>query len=102
MNTEAFDHTGFWTKARRMAGRVPFVKDAAAMYFAMLDPKTPLAAKTAIAGALVYFIVPFDAIPDLMGPMGFADDAAAVSGALAFVGANVTKTHYEEAEKMFE
>lgn len=92
---------GFWRKARKFAGRLPFVKDAAAMYFAMTDTKTPLWAKSVIAGALGYFVAPVDAIPDVLVVVGYTDDAAIIAGTLALVGSIVTDEHRVEAEDLF-
>jgi len=41
----------------------------------MLDKRVPLKAKAKVAVVLVYFISPFDFIPEaLLGPIGFSDD----------------------------
>jgi uncharacterized membrane protein YkvA (DUF1232 family) len=49
-----------------------------------------------IFGALVYFIAPIDAIPDLTPLVGFTDDLGALAAALAmvsiYVDNNVEKT----------
>lgn len=44
----------FLKNAKRFIGIVPFTKNAVAMYFCMLDPKTPAYAKAIIASALTY------------------------------------------------
>ncbi len=90
---------GFLAKAKKYAGKIPFIPDAVAMYYCMLDPETPLWAKSTIAAALVYFIVPFDAIPDVLGPIGFTDDAAVIATALATVERFVTDEHRGRAKK---
>ncbi|MFO8099008.1 MAG: DUF1232 domain-containing protein [Salinibacter sp.] len=38
-----------------------------------------------IAGALLYFVAPLDAIPDALGAIGFVDDAAVISTAVQSV-----------------
>lgn len=35
----------FWTKTKKFAGKIPFTKDAIAMYYCAVDAKTPLWAK---------------------------------------------------------
>ena len=92
-----FDHDGFWRKVRRFARRLPFALDIVAAYFAMLDPRTPLLAKATIAAALAYFVMPADAIPDLV-PLGFTDDGAVISIALATVSAHIRPEHFRRAE----
>jgi uncharacterized membrane protein YkvA (DUF1232 family) len=53
-------------------------------YFLLQSPDVPKKDKAIIIGALGYFIMPLDLIPDLM-PMGFADDLGALALALANV-----------------
>ena len=55
----AFDASSFWTKLRRLTGKVPFLRDALSLYYAMLDTQTPLWVKAEIAAALAYFVMPF-------------------------------------------
>jgi len=86
---------GFWAKLRKHAGKVPFVRDAIASYYCMLDAATPLWVKGILAGALVYFISPVDAIPDVIPVLGFTDDATVLTGAIAAVGAHLKPEHYK-------
>lgn len=93
------ESTNFLSNARRFAAAIPFVVDLVAMYFAMLDDETPLWAKAQIAGAIGYFVMPLDAIPDFMPPfpIGYADDAAVAGACIAIVGAHVTAKHRRQA-----
>lgn len=95
------DPEGFWRKARKLAGRLPFMKQAAAMYIAMLDAKTPLWAKTLIASGIAYLFSPLDAIPDVLIAVGWSDDAAVIAGTLALVDSTITDAHRAEAEALF-
>ncbi|NJP08984.1 MAG: DUF1232 domain-containing protein [Leptolyngbyaceae cyanobacterium RU_5_1] len=88
----------FLKNAKQFAGRVPFVRDAVALYFCMLDEQTPPWAKAAIAAALTYFLAPLDAIPDLMAGIGFADDAGIVATAFSTVLAFIADQHRKQAE----
>ncbi len=94
---EEYVKRGFWTKVKQTAAKVPFVPDAVAMYYTMLDPKTPLAAKLTIVSALAYFIFPLDAIPDALPVAGFMDDAAVIMAALAAVSPYITDEHRQKA-----
>lgn len=94
-----FDHDGFWAKVRRLAGSLPMVRDVAAAYFAMVDDDTPVWAKVVLAGALAYFVLPVDAIPDVLFPVGYTDDAGVVAGAIAAASTYVLPRHYEEADR---
>ena len=63
---------GFWNKVRRTLGHVPFVEEAVAAYYCAMDPQTPLQVKAILIGALAYFVVPTDMIPDFIAWFGFA------------------------------
>jgi uncharacterized membrane protein YkvA (DUF1232 family) len=95
------DPSELFTKVRSFVARVPFVPDVVAMYFAMIDDDTPTWAKAQIAGALAYFLVPLDVIPDFMVPVpvGYSDDGAVVAACLAIVTRHVTAKHRVQARK---
>lgn len=88
---------GFWPKMRRTAARIPFAGQALAAWYATQDPKTPLAAKGLILGALAYFVMPVDAIPDIFAGIGFTDDAAVIAAVLATLGAHLKPRHHDQA-----
>jgi uncharacterized membrane protein YkvA (DUF1232 family) len=44
-----------------------------------------------LIGALVYFLMPFDAIPDFIPGIGYLDDAAVIAMALTAVKAEIEK-----------
>lgn len=88
---------GFWPKMRRTAARIPFAGQAMAAWYAAQDPKTPLAAKGLILGALAYFVMPVDAIPDVFVGIGFTDDAAVIAAVLATLGAHLKPRHHDQA-----
>src|SRR5688572_19311833 len=76
----------FWKKMRDVAGRVPFARQAAALYFMMRDPKVNLGVKATGVLALLYFISPVDLIPDFVPFSGFLDDAGVITAALTILG----------------
>ncbi len=69
-------------KVRATLGRVPFTEHALAAYYAATDPSTPGHVKAVLIGALAYFIVLTDMIPDFIAGLGFTDDAAVLLAAL--------------------
>lgn len=89
----------FAAKARQFLGRLPMAREVVAMYFCMLDPKTPIWVKGTVAGALAYFILPLDAIPDLLPLFGLSDDAAILTAALTAIAAYITDDHYRRADE---
>jgi uncharacterized membrane protein YkvA (DUF1232 family) len=89
---------GFWPKIRRTAAKIPFAGQVISVWFAARDPETPMAAKGIMLGALAYFVLPFDAIPDIFAGIGFTDDAAVIAALLATLGANIKRRHRDQAD----
>ncbi|QSF46892.1 YkvA family protein [Paenibacillus tianjinensis] len=92
----------FWRKTKKFAGKIPFTKDAVAMYYCALDAKTPLWAKGIAFGALAYFISPLDTIPDALLGLGFTDDAAIIAAAVRAIAGQVTDEHRQKSEEFFD
>lgn len=44
------------------------------LYYLMVDGKVPFKTKSIIMGALGYFILPFDLVPDIIPVVGFGED----------------------------
>ncbi len=44
------------------------------LYYLMVDGKVPIKTKSIIMGALGYFILPFDLVPDVIPVVGFGED----------------------------
>lgn len=89
----------FWRTAKRAARHVPFMDEVVAAYYCALDQKTPLRAKGILFGALAYFVLPADTIPDVIFGLGFTDDIAVLTAAIAAVKAHVTPAHRAAARK---
>ena len=83
----------FWRTAKRAARHVPFMEDVVAAYYCALDRQTPLRAKGILLGALGYFILPADTIPDVIFGFGFTDDVAVLTAALAAIRAHLKPAH---------
>ena len=88
-----YNEIKFWGKVTRWGRRAGrgMMLEVFAMWYAMQDPSTPLWARAVIAGALGYFIMPLDALPDPI----FIDDAAVVAQALVIVRLYVHETHFD-------
>jgi len=89
----------FWRKIGTVAGRVPFITEVVAAYYAMRDKHTPWRHKAILAGAIAYFILPVDAIPDFILPMGYADDAAAIAAAIGAASLSIHEEHRQQARR---
>jgi len=93
---------GFVSKAKRYLRFLPMATEVVAMYFCMLDAKTPLWVKTTVAAALAYFILPTDAIPDFIPVVGLGDDVGVLTAALTAISTHVTLEHRERAQQWIE
>ncbi|HEX2352530.1 MAG TPA: YkvA family protein [Xanthobacteraceae bacterium] len=87
----------FWHKARRVVAGLPFAEDLLAAYYCAFDHATPMPVKASLVGALAYFVLPFDAMPDVFPLLGFTDDAAVLLTALRMVGAHMRPEHRDAA-----
>lgn len=88
----------FWRKMLRVSARVPFADDLLAAYYCAFDRATPLKVKATLVGAIAYFILPTDAIPDVMPALGFTDDAAVLFAAIKIVSSHIRPEHREAAK----
>jgi uncharacterized membrane protein YkvA (DUF1232 family) len=89
----------FWAKARRLAGRVPFVLDLAAAWHCATDRETPHHVRAVLMGALAYFVVPVDVVPDLVAGVGLVDDATVLATAISSVAKHILPHHIDRAER---
>jgi uncharacterized membrane protein YkvA (DUF1232 family) len=99
-----YDDRSFWEKIRRFAikaGR-PVVENALVLYFCLKDADTPGRAKVVVIGALGYFILPIDAVPDLIPVAGFTDDLAVLLIATTTVVAHIKPAHRQRARELLD
>jgi uncharacterized membrane protein YkvA (DUF1232 family) len=87
----------FWRKLKRVAAKIPFAEDLLAAYYCAFDRQTPRHVQAALVGALAYFILPFDFVPDFLPVLGFTDDAAVLATALRLVATHIREEHREAA-----
>lgn len=71
-------------------------------YYTLQDGNVPLKQKMKIVGALGYFILPLDLLPDAIPVAGFTDDLAALLYALWSVWGSVTPEIKEKARQKVE
>ena len=93
---------GFWRKLLRHADKVPFAEDAIALYYCALDKQTPMMVRATLLAALAYFIMPADALPDILPLIGFSDDASVLAAAFMAVRSHVTERHRAAASGAME
>ena len=87
----------FWRKLKRVAAHIPFAEELLAAYYCAFDRDTPLPVKATLVGALAYFILPVDAIPDVLPVIGFTDDAAVLATAIKLVASHIRPAHRKAA-----
>ena len=96
---EARVRRGFWSKVKRVAAKLPFAEDLLSAYYCAFDRTTPIQVKAALLGALAYFVLPVDLIPDILPVLGYADDAAVLATALRLVASHIRPEHREAARQ---
>jgi uncharacterized membrane protein YkvA (DUF1232 family) len=87
----------FWRKLKRVVAHVPFAEDLLAAYYCAFDKRTPRHVQASLLGAIAYFVLPFDFVPDVMPLLGFTDDAAVLATAIRLVAGHITPDHREAA-----
>lgn len=87
-----YSESGFWNKVKKVAlkagAKVIYV--ALILYYELADPNVSPKEKAIIIGALGYFILPLDLIPDAIPVLGFSDDLAALVAAYGYVKGPLT------------
>ena len=89
----------FWSKAKRVAAQLPFAEDLLTAYYCAFDRDTPREVQAALIGALAYFVLPIDLIPDVLPVIGYTDDAAVLAAAIRLVVKHIRPEHREAARR---
>src|SRR6204780_1945684 len=87
----------FWIKLKRVVAQLPFAEDLLSAYYCAFDRETPRHVQAALLGAIAYFILPFDFIPDMLPVLVFTDAAAVPATAIRLVAGHITPGHREAA-----
>jgi len=76
-----FDEKEFWDKMKRFGRKagIKVVYAALLLYYVLKSPATSAKDRAKILGALGYFILPIDVIPDFIPIAGYTDDLAALT-----------------------
>ena len=86
-------------RVARLAGR-ELVEKALWLFFAARRPETPRWARATVYGALAYFVVPLDAIPDLAPIAGYTDDLGVLAFAVATIAAYIDEGVRERTRRV--
>lgn len=89
---EHYSEKGFWNKVKSVArrGGDKVLYYAYMLYYVMLSKEVPIKKKAVICGALGYFILPSDMIPDFIVGLGFTDDLAVLTLAYKAIESSIT------------
>ena len=90
----------FWRKLKHEAASIPLLEDVLTAYYCAFDRSTPFYVKAVLVGAIVYFVVPDDLIPDSLSLIGLADDAAVLTLAFKAMSSHIKPEHREAARLM--
>lgn len=90
----------FWPTLRKAFRQIPFSRDLVASFYCATDRETPLRVRGILLAALGYFVLPLDAVPDMFAVIGFTDDIAVLTTAIALVSRHIKDSHYMAADRM--
>ena len=96
-----YSESGLWKKVKSVAKKagVKTIYMVLLLHYVLKSPDVPLEDKAKIYGALGYFILPIDLIPDFISVVGYSDDVAALTFALHAVWKNITPEIKERAQR---
>lgn len=102
---DKFNLDAFWGKLKSLVSSLgkEGVYQLLVLFYTMQRSDIPAKTKAIILGALGYFILPVDAIPDFVPVLGYSDDLAIVAICVTYVRSWTTAAEEEKAkEKMRE
>ena len=91
------DEPRLWRKLLRVAARISFADQLVAAWYCAMDTATPQHVRGVLLAALAYFVLPVDAIPDIVAGIGFTDDAAVIAAVVGALARHITPEHRDRA-----
>ena len=97
---EHFKESDFWTKLTRVAksAGIKLVYSALLLYYVLRDENVPSTSKWIIYGALGYFILPTDIIPDFIPILGYLDDLSVLLFAIGEITNHISPEVMESSK----
>lgn len=101
---EYYSESNLWQKIRNAAQKAgaKIIYAALLLYYVLEDENISWADKAKIYGALGYFILPTDLIPDMIPMLGYTDDLTALLWALKAVRENITPEVKQKARNKLQ
>lgn len=86
---EEYLESKLWVKLEKFGKKLSFARDVVALYQYLIDRDVSWHRKSIVVGALIYFVSPIDAIPDLAPLVGYLDDLGVITAVLKFLGSEL-------------
>lgn len=83
-------------KLAKVSRRLSLVTDVLTLFRFMSDPAVHWGKKALAAGALLYFIIPFDSIPDVAPFVGYLDDMGVIALVVGYLGRQLRRYYPKE------
>ena len=95
-----YNEKKFWDKIINIAkgAGTAILRPALTLYYVLTDGNVSVTNKAYIIGALGYFILPLDIIPDFIAGIGYTDDLAVIAILLKQVNDNITPQIKEKVD----
>lgn len=90
-HARAYSEGAFKSKLTAIAGLDKLIDAAKQVHALLRDPETPIWVKGLCVAVLGYLIVPTDVVADFVPVLGYGDDLAALTAAMATIAANLPK-----------
>ena len=102
-----YSEEGLWNKIKKYSKKAgsSVIYAVLLLYYVMKKEEVPKKEKALILGALGYFILPFDLIPDVVPGVGYVDDLGALIAALVrvsmYIDADIKKQAKDKLQDWF-
>lgn len=96
-----YSDRGLWSKIKSVAKKAgsKTIYMVLLLHYVLKSPDVSIKEKAKIYGALGYFILPIDLIPDAIPFVGYSDDITALASILHSVWKNVTPEIKQQAQQ---
>ena len=96
-----YSERGLWSKIKSVAKNAgsKTIYMVLLLHYVLKSPDVSIKEKAKIYGALGYFILPIDLIPDAIPFVGYSDDITALASILHSVWKNVTPEIKQQAQQ---